>query len=86
MPRHTVFARGLLRGRAAIVTGGGSGIGKAITAELLSLGCSVLIASRKRDRLEAIETLDFRGSPGCRSSSGRGCLRKVRRTGARGAS
>ena len=53
MPRHTVFARGLLRGRAAIVTGGGSGIGKAISAELLSLGCSVLIASRTRERLEA---------------------------------
>ena len=48
-----MFRAGLLRGRAAIVTGGGSGIGKAITAELLSLGCSVLIASRKRDRLEA---------------------------------
>ncbi|KFP03341.1 Peroxisomal trans-2-enoyl-CoA reductase, partial [Calypte anna] len=31
----------------------GTGIGKAISADLLSLGCSVVIASRKFDRLKA---------------------------------
>lgn len=40
----------------AIVTGGGSGIGKAISAELLQLGCNVVIASRKLERLEAAAT------------------------------
>ncbi|XP_077011175.1 peroxisomal trans-2-enoyl-CoA reductase isoform X2 [Tamandua tetradactyla] len=44
---------GLLRDQVAIVTGGGSGIGKAITAELLQLGCNVVIASRKFDRLRS---------------------------------
>lgn len=38
---------GLLRNRVGIVTGGGTGIGKAIAAELLQLGCNVVIASRK---------------------------------------
>ncbi|XP_041264957.1 peroxisomal trans-2-enoyl-CoA reductase [Onychostruthus taczanowskii] len=48
-----LLAAGLLRGRVAIVTGGGTGIGKAIAADLLALGCSVVIASRKFDRLKA---------------------------------
>ncbi|KAJ6665560.1 hypothetical protein lerEdw1_003403 [Lerista edwardsae] len=47
-----VFAAGLFRSRVAIVTGGGTGIGKAISAELLELGCNVVIASRKLDRLK----------------------------------
>ncbi|KAG7227348.1 hypothetical protein INR49_000353, partial [Caranx melampygus] len=38
--------------KVAVVTGGGTGIGKAISAELLELGCSVVIASRKPERLE----------------------------------
>lgn len=44
---------GLLQNKAAIVTGGGTGIGKAITRELLHLGCNVVIASRKLERLQA---------------------------------
>ncbi|XP_042335648.1 peroxisomal trans-2-enoyl-CoA reductase [Sceloporus undulatus] len=48
-----VLAAGLFRSRVAIVTGGGTGIGKAITADLLQLGCNVVIASRKLDRLKA---------------------------------
>ena len=46
------LTQGLLVGRSAIVTGGGSGIGKAIARELLSLGCKVLIASRDEAKLE----------------------------------
>lgn len=33
-----LLAAGLFNGRVAIVTGGGTGIGKAIAADLLSLG------------------------------------------------
>ncbi|XP_062965110.1 peroxisomal trans-2-enoyl-CoA reductase isoform X2 [Cynocephalus volans] len=44
---------GLLRDRVAIVTGGATGIGKAIARELLHLGSNVVIASRKIDRLKS---------------------------------
>ena len=42
----SVFRPGLFRDKVGIVTGGGSGIGKAITEELLTLGARVVIASR----------------------------------------
>ena len=41
-----------LSGRVAIVTGGGTGIGKAITLELAKAGCDLTIASRKMEHLE----------------------------------
>ncbi|XP_071825376.1 peroxisomal trans-2-enoyl-CoA reductase-like isoform X1 [Apostichopus japonicus] len=47
----SVLRKGLFVDKVAIVTGGGTGIGKAITQELLYLGCKVVIASRKIDRL-----------------------------------
>uniref|UniRef100_A0A669BG53 Peroxisomal trans-2-enoyl-CoA reductase n=1 Tax=Oreochromis niloticus TaxID=8128 RepID=A0A669BG53_ORENI len=53
MAASSVFRPGLFNHKVAIVTGGGTGIGKAISAELLELGCSVVISSRKADRLEA---------------------------------
>lgn len=49
---RSVFREGLFEGKVAIVTGGGTGLGKAITAELLSLGSKVVIASRNEERLE----------------------------------
>ena len=49
---RTVFRDNLFAGKVAIVTGGGTGIGKAITKELSRLGCRVVIASRKLDKLE----------------------------------
>lgn len=42
-----------LAGRKAIVTGGSKGLGKAIAAELLAEGASVVICSRHPDELEA---------------------------------
>ena len=39
----SIFRPGLFRGKNAIVTGGGTGIGKSITSELLYLGRYVFI-------------------------------------------
>ncbi|KAM6948857.1 peroxisomal trans-2-enoyl-CoA reductase [Aplochiton taeniatus] len=52
MAATSVFRAGLFNNRVAIVTGGGTGIGKAISTELLELGCNVVISSRKMERLE----------------------------------
>ncbi|KAF0691968.1 Aste57867_16874 [Aphanomyces stellatus] len=47
----SVFRDGIFDGKA-VVTGGGTGIGKCIAHELCLLGCSVVIASRKLETLE----------------------------------
>jgi citronellol/citronellal dehydrogenase len=47
-----VFADGALTGRVAIVTGGGTNLGKAAAAELARCGAHVLIAGRRADILE----------------------------------
>ncbi len=49
----SVFRDGLFDGKTAVVTGGGSGIGKAIAIELGRLGAKVMIGARKQERLEA---------------------------------
>jgi peroxisomal trans-2-enoyl-CoA reductase len=51
-PRENVFAPSLMQDRVAIVTGGATGIGLAITEQLVQLGARVMIASRKAPRLE----------------------------------
>jgi citronellol/citronellal dehydrogenase len=48
-----IFADGLFRGTAAIVTGGGSGIGLATATELVRLGARVAICGRTAEKLEA---------------------------------
>ncbi|EGV95623.1 Peroxisomal trans-2-enoyl-CoA reductase [Cricetulus griseus] len=50
---QSCLATGLLKNQVAVVTGGATGIGKAISRELLHLGCNVVIASRNLDRLNS---------------------------------
>jgi citronellol/citronellal dehydrogenase len=47
-----VFAPGLLDGRVALVTGGGTGLGKASALELVRCGAAVTIAGRRGEVLE----------------------------------
>lgn len=47
-----IFQEGLLNGKVALVTGGGTGIGASISLLLSSLGAHVIIASRKQEKLE----------------------------------
>ena len=49
----SVFRPDLFAGKVAVVTGGGSGIGKAIAQELVGLGARVVIAARGEQRLQA---------------------------------
>ena len=47
-----VFADSALEGQVALVTGGGTNLGKAAAAELARCGASVVIAGRRQDVLE----------------------------------
>jgi citronellol/citronellal dehydrogenase len=47
-----VFVNGALEGRVAVVTGGGTNLGKAAAIELARCGASVVIAGRRADVLE----------------------------------
>lgn len=50
--QRSVFRPGLLAGRVALVTGGGTGIGFGIASSLALAGADVAIASRKPEHLE----------------------------------
>jgi citronellol/citronellal dehydrogenase len=52
---RSIFAPGLMRGQVALVTGGGSGIGRCTAHELASLGAAVAIVGRKADKLAAVQ-------------------------------
>lgn len=54
MGYDSVFRPGLLEGQAAVVTGGGSGIGRAIAHELSALGAQVVVCGRREEKLAAV--------------------------------
>src|SRR5262245_29493331 len=64
MRYQSIFRPGLFAGQTIVVTGGGSGIGRAAAHELASLGAHVVLAARTLDRLERVrdEIADAGGS------------------------
>jgi 2,4-dienoyl-CoA reductase [(3E)-enoyl-CoA-producing], peroxisomal len=55
--RSEVFRPGLLDGQVAIVSGGGSGIGRATALELARLGAQVVVCGRRGEALEETAAL-----------------------------
>jgi citronellol/citronellal dehydrogenase len=56
-----LFRPGLLEGQVGIVTGGGSGLGRAIALELASLGMRVVVCGRRRRPLDETAALALGG-------------------------
>jgi citronellol/citronellal dehydrogenase len=56
-PASEIFAPDALAGRVAIVTGGGTNLGRAAAAELAAAGAAVVIAGRRADVLEEAAAL-----------------------------
>jgi citronellol/citronellal dehydrogenase len=61
-----IFAPGLLDGQVAIVTGGGTGLGRATALELAACGARVVVAGRRREPLE--ETVSLAEDGRCEAS------------------
>lgn len=65
LQQPSIFAEGLFAGKTYFITGGGTGIGLAIAAELRLLGANVVIGSRGEEKLrkgaETLEKIDSDG-------------------------
>lgn len=68
------FASGILAGRRALVTGGGTGICRGIALALAAAGCDVAISSRRAEHLEA--TASEIAALGVRTVAATGDVRK----------
>ena len=53
MSASEIFAPGVLDGQVALVTGGGTGLGRAAAAELAACGATVVLAGRRAEVLDA---------------------------------
>jgi citronellol/citronellal dehydrogenase len=53
VPTSRIFAETMLAGRVALVTGGGTGLGKAAARELHACGATVAVAGRRAEVLDA---------------------------------
>ncbi|PKO28737.1 MAG: 2,4-dienoyl-CoA reductase [Betaproteobacteria bacterium HGW-Betaproteobacteria-5] len=51
----SIFRPGLFAGKVAIITGGGSGIGRCAAHELSSLGARIALLGRKQDKLDKVK-------------------------------
>ncbi len=56
MKYHSIFHDQLFAGQHILVTGGGSGIGRCIAHELASLGATISLLGRKKEKLETVAT------------------------------
>jgi citronellol/citronellal dehydrogenase len=54
MPYSSVFRPDLFAGQTIMVTGGGSGIGRCLAHELVSLGAQVVILGRRIEKLDTV--------------------------------
>ncbi|MSQ84025.1 MAG: SDR family oxidoreductase [Myxococcales bacterium] len=50
----SVFRADLFAGKVALITGGGTGIGRCIAHELAALGCSVVVSGRRPEPLKIV--------------------------------
>ena len=64
-----MLAEGTFEGKVAIVTGGGSGLGRAMALELARLGAGVVVAGRRAEALGVNARKGWRGLAPARSRS-----------------